>query len=103
MLERDEGVVRVEKVGREKVVVVVGGSLDCLPGLRRATVVLRSGGLGWGRRWILREEMVERHLFGRWRVRRVGFIIGMFEVYGEVAEGELRRCLYELCLHLWRS
>jgi hypothetical protein len=61
------------RIGEEK---VVGGSLDCLPGLRGGTMVLRSGGRGW---WIigLEGEMVEMHRFRRWRVGvMVGFIVG---------------------------
>jgi hypothetical protein len=75
-LERDAKDVRIEKAGEgEK---MVGGSLDCRPGLPGGTTVqlLRSGGRGW---WVLEGEMVkvEMHLFGRWRVVTVvGFIVG---------------------------
>lgn len=65
-------VARIEKVGEgEK---MVGGSLDCRPGLPRGTMVLRSGGRGW---WVLEgEAMVEMHLFVRWRGVMVEFIVG---------------------------
>lgn len=80
MLESGEDDGRVEKADE------VGGSLDCLPWLRRRILVGRSGPRGW-RRWVWGEELLEMHLFGRWRAVIVGFIMGSSLVCSGVVVG----------------